>query len=83
MGSSDYLAEYVALPPGPRGGLTCPADALRLLFDLEGRGFRLEPRGDMLIIQPHAQLTEDDCRQIRRWKLHLLALLAYVPPELG
>lgn len=77
-GSSDAL---VHLLPGPRGGLTVPLQPYLLAIDLEARGFTLTPNaGDTLTVVPYSQLTPDDCAQIRRWKLHLLALLRYEPP---
>lgn len=63
-----------------RGGLTVPVEPLWLTIDLEIRGFTLQPHGDTLIIRPFSQLTEVDIAAIQRWKLHLLALLAYEPP---
>jgi hypothetical protein len=61
------------------GGLTVPVETIMLALNLEERGFELRRDGeDTLVIQPHQQLTTDDCRQIRRWKRHLLALLDYL-----
>src|SRR4051794_28994683 len=61
-----------------RGGLTVPVEPLQLMFDLQERGFRLQADGDnALIVQPAQLLTGEDRRQIRRWKLHVLALLDY------
>jgi hypothetical protein len=68
---------YVSL----RGGLTIPLEPLLLALDLEARGFRLMPDGDSIVVAPFSQLTEDDQRQLRRWKLHVLALLEYRAPE--
>ena len=70
---------YVSL----RGGLTVPVEPLRLVFELQDRGFTLSQDGDALLVQPYQQLTPDDCRQIRLWKRHILALLTYEPPELA
>ena len=64
-----------------RGGLVVPAQSCLLAFELEDRGFTLSRNGDVLVVQPHERLTRDDCSRIRRWKLHLLALLDYTPPE--
>jgi hypothetical protein len=67
-----------------RGGLTVPAAALRLLFDLQERGFELAAEGKAaLIVRPASRLTDDDRCQIRRWKWHLRALLAYGAPKVA
>lgn len=58
-------------------GLTLPLDAVRLALDLESRGCHLELDGDGLMIGPRDLLTEDDRVQIRRWRDHLRALIAY------
>ena len=79
MAGSDLA--LVHLRPGPSGGLTCPVESLRLLWDLEARGFTLTRDGDALVVQPHERLTRLDYEAIRRWKAHLLALIAYSPPE--
>jgi hypothetical protein len=64
-----------------RGGLTVPAEPLLLIFELERRGFTLETEGeDTLIVQPHDRLTREDCARIRRWKFHILSLVAYEAP---
>ncbi len=68
-----YASDYVLL----RGGLAVPVAPLLLLFQLEERGLTLAQDGDDLIVRPRERLTADDCQQIRRWKMHLLALLAY------
>ncbi len=74
-------ADYVEL----LGGLTVPADAYRLLFALEDRGFTLKPEGDRLRVTPTGDpkptLTEAETQAIRKWKPHLIALLTYQPPE--
>jgi hypothetical protein len=65
------------------GGLTVPAEPLLLLFDLQERKFVLTVDGDTLVVEPHDRLTSDDCRAIRRWKWHILALLEYQAPEVA
>ena len=70
--------EFVSL----RGGLTVPAEPFRLLFSLLDRGFSLTPDQDALVVRPAQRLTVEDHAQITRWKPHLLALLAYEPPEM-
>ena len=72
-------SELIALKDGP----TVPAAPLRLLLDLEARGFVLSMDNDTLVVQPHGQLTPEDCAAIRRWKWHLLMLLDYTPPEVS
>ena len=74
-------SDLVCLRPGPSGGLTVPVQSLRLLWSLEARGFTLTQDGGTLIVRPPEQLTPTDCEQIRRWKFHLLSLLAYIPPR--
>lgn len=64
-----------------RGGLTVPVAPVRLLLELEGRGFTLRQDGAALVVQPAEQLTAEDCTRIRRWKPHLLVLLAYTPDD--
>jgi hypothetical protein len=71
------ISDFVTL----KGGLIVPAQSCLLAFELEDRGFKLSRDGDVLVVQPHERLTRDDCSRIRRWKLHLLALLDYTPPE--
>jgi hypothetical protein len=65
-----------------RGGLTVPVAPLLLLFELEGRGLTLTVDGDALLVRPASCLTEEDCRRIRRWKPHLLALVSYQAPAI-
>jgi hypothetical protein len=60
-----------------RGGLTLPVAAIRLALDLEAKGLHLGVDGDMLLVGPRELLTDADRDLIRRWKPHLLALLAY------
>lgn len=72
--------DYVTLQPGPSGeGLTLPVEALRLLWDLESRGFQVTRDGADLIIRPFSHLTAADRAALTRWKPHILAVLAYVP----
>jgi len=71
--------EFVVL----RGGLTLPLPVIQLALELEAKGVRLAADGDELLAGPRRLLTADDHRAIRRWKLHLLALLAYNPDDYG
>jgi hypothetical protein len=66
-------ADFVYL----RGGLTLPLTVLRLAWDLEERGVVLQHVGDALLVAPRNALTDGDRALIRRWRLHLLALLEY------
>jgi hypothetical protein len=66
-------SDYVVL----RGGLTLPLAALRVAWNLEARGLRLGVDGDMLTVGPRTLVTDADREALRRWKPHLLALVAY------
>ena len=59
-----------------RGGLTVPLAALQLALDLEGREIHLALDGDGLSAGPRERLTDADRSEIRRWKLHLRAIVA-------
>jgi hypothetical protein len=74
--ASDPSARYVTLA----GGLTVPVEPLQLLLGLEARGVQVSQEGDQLVVDPGNHLTEDECVAIRRWKVHLLALVCYLPP---
>jgi len=69
-------SEHVVL----RGGHVASLDALRLGWNLESRGFRLEPVGDKLRA-PHAELTPQDVEEIKAHRDGLLALVRYDAPE--
>lgn len=61
-----------------RGGLTLPLPAVRLALGLEARGLHLRIEdGDVLVVGPRDRLTDEDRTLIRRWKLHLLTIVAY------
>jgi hypothetical protein len=60
-------------------GLTVPLLALQVLWSLENRGLRLNVDGDWLMVGPREKLNDDDREAIRRWRSHLLALIAYQP----
>ena len=74
---------FVSLPGPPGYGLTAPRDAVVLLWSLEARHFRLSRDGDVLLVAPAEQLTDDDRARIRRWKWHLIAMLDYRAPEVA
>lgn len=64
---------FVSLP----GGLIVPAEPLMLVIDLQMRGFQLTPCGDGdLEVRPFSRLSPEDCRQLKRWKLHVREILA-------
>ncbi len=76
------IVELVA-GPGHPNGLAVPAEALELLVDLDIRGMSLTVhKGDQLRVarkdgQGAPELTDGDREAITRWKIHLLALVAY------
>ena len=79
------MSEFVTLAPGPTGGLTGPVDAYNLAHELlTHRGLMLVQVGDKLRVRRQdgsaLVLTENDQARIRKWKVHLLALLAYQAP---
>jgi hypothetical protein len=68
------LSDFVTL----RSGLVLPLAALRLAWTLEARGLHLTVADDdRLLVGPRELLTDDDRCEIRRWKLHLMAIAAY------
>jgi hypothetical protein len=78
-GSEDPAAAFVVL----KGGLTLPLEALRLALALEDRGATFAVDGEDLVVDgPSGLLTDADQVAIRRWKLHLMAMATYRPPEL-
>jgi hypothetical protein len=67
-----------------RTGLALPLAAVELALDLEQRGFYLRREADdVLLVGPKSRLTEDDYLLIRRWKLHLLAIVTYADEHHG
>jgi len=76
------MSELIAL----RGGLTVPREAFDLFHALvTHRGLVLTQDDDKLRVAradgSRPDLTPEDAALIRRWKPHLLALLAYRAPE--
>jgi len=51
-------------------------NAEALLVDLSGRGIRLTPDGDELVVEPASKLTDADRDLIRQYKPALLPVLA-------
>ena len=68
--------QFVVLP-----GLTLPLAAVRLALDLENRGMHLILDGDGILVGPRDRLTDEDRDAIRRWRLHLRAIVAYAERE--
>ena len=65
---------FVTLRHGP----TLPVEAIELAIDLERRGFRMSlDAGQQFQIEPPAKLTAEDRAAIRRWRLHLGAIISY------
>lgn len=58
-----------------------PVAPISLWLDLEARGCRLWRDGDALVVEPAHLVSDTDRRAIRQWKLHLLALVDYQPPD--
>src|SRR5438445_6785321 len=68
------VTEFVYL----RGGLTVPRPALELALDLKNRGFKMAlDKDQQFTIEATAELTDEDRASIRRWKLHLGAIVGY------
>jgi hypothetical protein len=73
----EFSDRYVEL----RGGLCVPIEPIQLLLRLEAMGFTFEREGlDRIAVRPFSKLVSEDVAQIKRWKLHLIALLDYAPP---
>lgn len=60
-------------------GFVVSLDALRLAWDLEGRGFHVRLAEDGgLIVSPRSRIEADDDAAIRRHKTELIALAKHV-----
>lgn len=68
MSASDYVVFS--------SGLALPLAALRLAWELEARGLHLGADGEMLTLGPRDLITDEDRARVRRWKPHLLAIVA-------
>lgn len=65
---------FVTLRQGP----TVPVEAIELAIELERRGFTMSVDPCQQVqIEPAAALTETDVAAIRRWRLHLGAIIGY------
>jgi hypothetical protein len=61
-----------------KGGLVLPLPAVQLALDLERRGFKMSLDACQQVqLEPTAVLTETDLAAIRRWRLHLGAIITY------
>jgi len=61
-----------------RGGISVPAPAFVLLFDLEARDIRVTRDGPHLVVGPGDRITPELDRAIRALKPDLLRLLDYL-----
>ena len=64
-----------------KGGLRVSIAALRLALDLEARDFRLSVQDGLIYVDPRERLTNDEMARIRRYRWHLLVILAYQAPD--
>ena len=61
-----------------RGGLTLPLSALRLVWDLEARGFDISlDASEQPVVEPAAVLTDRDRAALHRWRRHVVAIVNY------
>ena len=74
--------EYLML----RDGLALPLPALRLMWNLEERGFGFDislDTSEQVIVEPAAVLTERDRVALYRWRRHVAAIVNYVNEVIG
>jgi hypothetical protein len=71
MAASIEPVETVTL----RGGRSVSLDAMRVLWDLEDRGFTVFTSSAGLIVRPTGRITLDDDARIRRYRDELVALV--------
>ena len=64
------------------GGLAVPVAPILLLSELADRGVECWREGDDVCVRPWQDVTDEERAALRRWKLHVLALLDYEPPVL-
>lgn len=60
-----------------KGDLAVPLEALRLLWSLEDRQYRIRVADQRLVVNPRGTLTEEDRTQIAEYKWTLVALVQY------
>jgi hypothetical protein len=71
----DGSDRYVVL----RGGLAVPVAPILLLCELEARGIAVWREDDDVLVQPWQRVTDEERVALKRWKSHVLSLLAYEP----
>jgi hypothetical protein len=65
-----------------KAGLVVPLEALQLAWSLEDRGATFAVEGGKLVVEaPAAVVTNADRAAIKRWRAHLIAIVAYRPPH--
>lgn len=67
------ISSFIALRDGP----TLPEAAVLLGLTLESRGHVLGTADGKLTVSDGSTLTTEDRAAITRWRLHLMALVAY------
>lgn len=73
------MTEFVHLQLGA-DGLDCPVEALQLLFRLEDAGCIFRVDGDRFVVSGGPGVSEEDRATIRRYKAHLVTLVASCCP---
>ena len=68
-----------------RSGVSLPWPAVKAALELEARGFVFRAQGDRLLVSPPTgtELTPEDRAMIKRWKPHIMAILAEPDPWSG
>lgn len=60
-----------------RDGPALPTAAISLALELESRGYTFSVSQDRLILSGGDGLSAEDRKEIKRWRLHLMALVDY------
>lgn len=60
-----------------RDGPALPTAAISLALALESRGYTFSVSQDRLVLSGGDGLSADDRTEIKRWRLHLMALVDY------
>ena len=60
-----------------RGGLAVPLRALRLCWDLEARGLKLEPDGEGFRVSPASRITPAEDAALRTYRDAVIAIVKY------
>lgn len=78
-------AKIVSLAKGPNGGIDVPVEVFNLFHRLLDRNLDLKIDGDRLRVSgpkgSKPELSEAEVADIKRYKGHLMALIAYIPPS--